>query len=170
MKLRKAIFDIAILIALLSCSEDNNIVESQQSWLCGTVPDTRWTQYVTNDSLIGSWTITTIQYSKGQGQVHLFDTSYNLNAPLILNPYNSGTIYSLPLNWILTASTSNSPRLIITNIDTLFPFKIKFIHNNIAEIYPQSPPSTKINSGFFATAGKGEKGQWEQVYISFRRN
>jgi len=168
MKKLKIFFALAALTTFISCSK-NAPIPGQSGWECGTVADMTWTQNVSADSLAGNWTIWWINYSRGAGQTHYYDTSYALTAPLTLNANGTGTIYSIPLNWSLTVSQNNLPKLTITKLDTLFPFQVNFIYNDTADTYLESPPHIQSQSRFFVTAGKDYNGRWERTYINFER-
>jgi hypothetical protein len=162
------IFVLVLIASLLSCTRDNYAPELVNG-LCGTVGGMAWAQTVTSDSLVGNWTILGISYSRGSGETHYYDTSYTSGATLTLNANGSGAINSTPLNWTFILPTKGLPTLTITKLDMLFPFQVNFIYNDSIDLYLQSPPEEKTNSGFFVSAGKGVNGQWEQSYINFKR-
>ena len=167
--MKKIILSLTVLATIYSCSKDKGIIDNNNNWDCGYYVDMTWSQNVSADSLVGNWVIWHIDYSKGTGATHLFDTTYNLTAPLTLNANGTGTIYSTPLNWSLSTAPNTFPILTITNIDTLFPFPVNFIYNDTADAHIQNPPSILYQSRFFTTAGQGGNGNCEQIYLSFER-
>lgn len=163
MRLLKVFFTLTTLTTIISCSKDTPVPGQQSGW-CGTVADMTWTQNVTANDLTGNWTIWNIYYGKGTGNTTLYDTAYSPTAPLTLNANGTGTIYSTPLNWTLTISPNNFPRLTITQLDTLFPFQVGFIYNDTTDIYLQLPPDTR----FYGRAHLNGT-PWEYSDISFKR-
>ena len=159
----KIILGLTLMTTILSCTKEHTKPD-QGGWDCGTVADMTWTQNVTQKDLIGNWTIYNINYSKGTGNTSLYDTTYSLTAPLTLNANQTGTIYSTPLTWSLTISPNSLPILTITQLDTLFPFQVGFIHNHTTDIYLQLPPQAR----FFGTASLTAL-PWEHSNISFNR-
>jgi hypothetical protein len=132
------ILGLMVLATMSSCKKEDPTTEDA-NW-CGTEEPT-WFQTVTKNDLVGNWLIRNINYSKSIGNTKLYDTSYSVAAPLVLNANGTGTIYSKPLNWSLTASSKYLPKLTITQLDTLFPFPVGFIHNDSADIYMRLAPS-----------------------------
>ncbi len=159
MRQPKTILILAILIIMSSCTKDDRTKDDD--W-CGT--DETWPQTVTKDDYVGNWIIWEIDYSKGTGNTKLFDTSYSMTTPLTLNADGTGFIYTKPLNWSLTTSSETLPILTVTQLDTLFPFPVGFIHNDTTEIFLQLPPQTR----FYGTANKYGT-VWEHSDISFGR-
>jgi hypothetical protein len=158
MRQLKTILGLTILVIMSSCKKDDPITK-EDNW-CGTVET--WSQTVTKDDFVGKWIIWNINYSKGTGNTILYDTSYSVTAPLTLNADGTGIIYTQPLNWSLTTSSNSFPKLTITQLDTLFPFPVGFIHNDTTDIYLQLPP----NSRFYGRASKNGT-PWEYSDISF---
>jgi hypothetical protein len=163
MRLFNIILGFTILTTIISCSRGSS--EPDNSF-CGTGSSSGsiWIK----DSLIGNWTIYNIDYSKGNGEIYLVDTAYNLTAPLTLNSNGTGTLYSTSISWKFTISQGIYPKLTITNIDTLYPFKVDFIHNNSADTYILPIPIPPLDR-FCTTAGQDINGQWEKTSIYFRR-
>jgi hypothetical protein len=163
MRLFNIILGFTILTTIISCSKGSS--EPDNSF-CGTGSGSGsiWIK----DSLIGNWTIYNIVYSKGNGEIHLVDTAYNLTAPLTLNSNGTGTLYSSSISWKFAISQGIYPKLTITNIDTLYPFKVNFIHDNFADTYILPIPIPPLDN-FRTTAGQDINGQWEKTSIYFRR-
>jgi hypothetical protein len=161
MRKLKIFFALTTLTTFISCSKDTPV---SGQWECGTVVDMTWTQNVTANDFVGNWTIWNINYSKGTGNTHTYDTTYSPNAPLTLNSNGTGTIYSTPLNWTATTAPNSFPKLTITQADTLFPFQVGFLQSGTVDIYLQLPPDTR----FYGRASKNGT-PWEYADISFKR-
>ena len=163
MKLFNIILGFTILTTIVSCSKASH--EPDNSF-CGTssVPGSIWLK----DSLIGNWTIYNIVYSKGNGEIHLVDTTFNLTAPITLNANGTGTLYSSSISWKFAIISGFYPKLTITNIDTLYPFKVNFIHNDTADTYILPIPTPPLDR-FCSTFEQNISGQWEKTSIFFRR-
>jgi hypothetical protein len=163
MRLFNIIMGFTILTTIISCSE--GITDPDNSF-CGTGSGSgsAWIK----DSLKGNWTIYAIAYSKGNGEIHLVDTTYNLTAPLTLNSNGTGTLYSSSISWKFSVSQGFYPKLTITDIDTLYPFTVNFIQNNAADMYILPIPIPPLDE-FCTTVEQDINGQWEKTTIYFRR-
>jgi hypothetical protein len=120
------------------------------------------------------WKITKINYMRGNGSTHYFDTIYYPNQVLKLSASSNGTLNSsIPINWTYNTVPSNFPKMTLTKINSLFNFPVNFIHNDSADIYIQSNPDAYFESyphqRFFVTYGKGLNGNWESGSIQFER-
>ena len=166
MKRHKYIFIFLALTTVFSCTKDKGLIKQDSSFDCGTtVTLPLWTDTMTNKLLCGQWKITEINYTSGTGSNHTFDTTYYPNTLLILNQDGSGT-YNTTTNITWTFANGHWPKMNITNINSLFPFAVNFINNNVTSTSVESIPWP--NNTFHVVTGGGNN-TWEQVWISFQR-
>ena len=163
MKKIKFIFILVTSIILFGCAKD----KKRHSFSCGSEYNLTypiWTDTMSNKLLCGQWKITEVNYTRGTGSKHTFDTTYYPNTILILNQNGSGT-YNLDNNEVTwTFKNGVWPQIRITNIGSLYPFPVNFINNNSALVSVQSIPWP--NKRFFVTMGGGSN-NWEQVWVQF---